>query len=144
MPARNYKVIESIEDQMRDVVTVEGIPSDGSRGSRICLDGSAVRALGLVGCLKRQGFELPTERQPVTQCGRVIGTVPGTFEPMDIRSTSFWYEPRGGDFKWDGSAWVAAAQLGPGDLEAVPGFVWERDSDTRPKAGDAKQGSTRE
>jgi hypothetical protein len=127
----NYKIIDSVEDQMRDVVTVEDVRSDGSRGTRICLAGSAVRAYGLVGCLKRAGFEVPTERQTVKQYGQSIGTVPGSFEPMDIRSTSFWYEPRDGDFKWDGSAWIAADSLGPGDFEAVPGFVWDRDRDTR-------------
>lgn len=67
-----------------------------------------------------------TDRVPVLQNGQQIGTVPPSFDPLKIKSTSFWYEPRAGDFVLDGDAWVASRTLGPGDLEAVPGFVWER------------------
>src|SRR5262249_13657146 len=61
---------------------------------------------------------------PVIQDGRRVGTVPPSFDPGDIRSTSFLYTPRPGDFRREGDAWIASDSLGPGDLEAVPGFVW--------------------
>ena len=67
-------------------------------------------------------------RVPVMQDGRRIGTVPDTFDPSRIKSSSWLYDPRPRDFRRgkDGE-WVAASMLGPGDLGAVPGFVWERD-----------------
>ena len=67
-----------------------------------------------------------TERVPVMQGGEQIGTVPPSFDPLKIKSMSFWYEPRAGDFILEGDVWVASRTLGPGDIEAVPGFVWER------------------
>lgn len=67
-----------------------------------------------------------TERVDVMQGGRKIGTVPPSFDPAKIKSTSFFYEPRPGDFRLSGDVWVADRMLGPGDLEAVPGFVWDR------------------
>jgi hypothetical protein len=67
-----------------------------------------------------------TARVAVMQDGVQIGTLPPTFEPTKIKSVSWLYQPRDGDFKRDGDAWVANSALGPGDLEAVPGFVWER------------------
>lgn len=68
----------------------------------------------------------PLERIPVKQDGETIGTVPGHFDPLNIRSTSFLYDPRPGDFRREQDHWVADRMLGPGDLAAVPGFVWER------------------
>lgn len=70
-----------------------------------------------------------TERVPVMQGGQQIGTVPPSFDPTKIKSASFWYEPRRGDFVLDGETWVASRTLGPGDLEAVPGFVWGRNAE---------------
>lgn len=67
-----------------------------------------------------------TERVPVVQNGRLIGTVPPSFDPLKIKSTSIWYDPRPGDFVPDRDVWIAARTLGPSDLEAVPGFVWHR------------------
>lgn len=57
---------------------------------------------------------------------QLVGTVPPHFDPSRIKSTSFMYSPRPGDFTREGDAWVANYTLGPGDLEAVPGFVWDR------------------
>ena len=67
-----------------------------------------------------------TERVPVMQHGRQIGSVPPSFDPTAIKSTNWLYDPRGGDFRRDGDTWIASRTLGPGDLEAVPGFVWDR------------------
>lgn len=68
------------------------------------------------------------EPVPVIQHGRRIGWLPPSFDPMRIKSTSFLYEPRPGDFVRDGEHWNASRTLGPGDLEAVPGFVWDRET----------------
>jgi hypothetical protein len=67
-----------------------------------------------------------TERVPVVQHGRRIGTVPPDFDPAKIKSTSWLYSVRPGDFRREGDEWVVSQTLGPGDLEAVPGFVWDR------------------
>lgn len=66
-----------------------------------------------------------TERIPVMQHGKQVGTVPPEFDPTRIRSTNWLYEARPGDFRQEGLTWVASRTLGPGDLEAVPGFVWD-------------------
>lgn len=74
----------------------------------------------------------PEFRIPVTQrlskggLSRVIGSVPPEFDPARIRSTSRLYTPRHGDFVRVGDTWEAIWTLGSGDLEAVPGFVWDR------------------
>jgi hypothetical protein len=65
-------------------------------------------------------------RRDVMQDGERIGTLHKDCDPSKIKSLSFWYQPRCGDFVRDGEAWVARRDLGPGDLEAVPGFVWKR------------------
>lgn len=67
-----------------------------------------------------------TERIPVVQDGRRIGTVPPTFDPARIISTSPLYSPRNGDFIFSGEAVIAHTMLGNGDLEAVAGFRWEQ------------------
>lgn len=64
----------------------------------------------------------------VLQDGRRIGTVPPSFDPEHIESRSPLYRPRSGDFRRKGDVWVASTMLGNGDLEAVPGFVWDRES----------------
>jgi hypothetical protein len=43
-----------------------------------------------------------------------------------MTSRNFLYDPRPGDFKRTAEGWIASGTLGPGDLEAVPGFLWER------------------
>lgn len=112
-------------------------PMDGtvtyelSSGEWITFDARAVRDHGLEALLRASGHADETKtgcRKDVMQGGRKIGTVPEMFEPMAIKSTSPWYQVRAGDFVRDGDAWVAARTLGPGDLEAVPGFVWERNA----------------
>jgi hypothetical protein len=115
--------IEDIEDRMNGVATYEF-----ANGKRIKLDAKSVERYGVEQILRDSGFGylLPTGRVDVIQDGRRIGTVPATFDPASIKSTSFFYDPRAGDFKRDGDKWVAASMLGPGDLEAIPTFVWNR------------------
>lgn len=114
------QLIESIEDQMNGVLTYE-MP-DGSR-VRIC--DQAVSKYGAVTILRDMGYQFSTERAPVVQRGKRIGSVPGDFDHMHIKSKSPWYDPRPGDFVRRGDEWIAARTLGPGDLEAVPGFRYE-------------------
>lgn len=64
----------------------------------------------------------PPTRLPLMQEGRQIGSLPASFDPTRIKSMSWLYDPRPGDFRRVGDAWVASPTLGPGDLEAVPGF----------------------
>ncbi len=114
--------IESIEDQRRDVVTFGIEPS----GERVTFAGRMVRELGIVGLKRRLGIAPSTGRVPVRQGGRIIGTLPDDFDPLFFKSTNWLYEPRQGDFVFREGEWVACSKLGPGDLDAVPGFVWER------------------
>lgn len=94
--------------------------------SWVKFDARSIRAFGLEKLLKSIGQKPPCNRLNVFQDGMKIGTVPSTFHPSEIKSTSLFYEPRGGDFTFDGNVWIASRTLGPGDLEAVPGFVWDR------------------
>lgn len=109
--------IESLDDQMRGTVTYE-MPD----GRFVRLDAFAVREYGAVALLREHGYEPPDGRVDVMQRGQRVGTVPVSFEPMNIKSASFFYDPRPGDFTRDGDVWIASHTLGPGDLEAVPGF----------------------
>lgn len=63
-----------------------------------------------------------TSRRPVYQHGRLVGSLPGDFSPHAVRSKSFLYDFRPGDFVEDGEGWRAHPTLGLGDLESVPGF----------------------
>lgn len=75
---------------------------------------------------KGAGYVISTERIPVMQDGERIGTLPHDFNPRRVKSTNWLYDMREGDFRLEGGVWIAARTLGPGDLEAVPGFVWDR------------------
>lgn len=123
-PASAISRIDSIEDEMQDVVTYEL-----GDGKRFCVEGRALRKYGLATLLKHTPYAsaLPTERLPVRQHGRIVGTMAPDFDPMLIKSKSFLYDPRPGDFKLDGDEWIAAKELGLGDLEAIPGFVRDRE-----------------
>lgn len=57
---------------------------------------------------------------------REVGTLPASFDPTRIKSQSFFYDPRPGDFIRRADHWEASRMLGPGDLDAVPGFVRTR------------------
>jgi hypothetical protein len=114
------KRIERLQDQFEGTITF-----DLEDGRFVTLDQRAVKRYGLREMLRAAGVdaELPDKRLPVFQRGREIGSVPGDFEPTCIKSTSWLYDPRPGDFRRDGKGWIAADSLGLGDLEAVHGFV---------------------
>lgn len=111
------KRLESIEDEMRGVVTYE-LPD----GRYAQFDVRAVREYGIAKLLRAEGYEPPTGRVAVMQYGRRVGTVPADFEPMAIKSRSFLYDPRPGDFRREGDAWIVSRTLGAGDLDMVPEF----------------------
>lgn len=111
--------LESIEDEMQGRSTYA--LGDGRLIQFYIHD---IRDHGLETLLKAHGIEAPNERIPVLQDGKIIGTVPGTFDPIAIKSQSFFYDPRPGDFKRTSEGWEASRQLGPGDVHAVPGFEW--------------------
>lgn len=115
--------IEAIEDRMSGLVTYEL-----SDGQRFRVEERVVRDLGIAAIMRNLGLEahLPTERMAVFQGGQKIGTMKPDFDPLAIRSTNFFYDPRPGDFRLTDDGWIAAENLGPGDFEAIPGFVWER------------------
>lgn len=75
-------------------------------GRRIDLDANAVKQYGAAALLRAHGLEFPTDRVPVHQGGRRIGTVPGDF----IRADDHW---------------IADKMLGAGDLGAIPGFLFD-------------------
>lgn len=118
LAARPFRKLERIEDDYRGQVTYE--VADGKWITLNCAD---VREHGLDVLMKFHGVEVPKGRIPVFQRGRKIGTVPASFEPMAIRSRSFFYDARPGDFTRTADGWEAAATLGPGDLDAVPDFL---------------------
>lgn len=103
-----------------------------SNGQRLRCSAMAVEEAGGVELLRRAGYGhlLPTERVPVMQCGKRVGSLPPDFDSMRIKSLSFLYDPRPGDFVRDGDAWVASKMLGPGDFEMVPGFRREAANST--------------
>lgn len=111
------KRLESVMDEMRGVVTYE-LPD----GKFIQFDAHAIREYGVSKLLKAHGYEPPTGRVAVMQYGRRVGTVPADFEPMAIKSRSFLYDPRPGDFRREGDAWVVCRTLGASDLDMVPEF----------------------
>lgn len=70
-----------------------------------------------------RGEVVPESRLPVTQRGRVVGSLPSDFAPSRARSNTFLYDVRPGDFRIEGETIVADPMLGPGDLYAIPGFL---------------------
>ena len=98
------------------------VPITNKPGSTSVADFSYERELIDCPLCKGTGRAEATGRVPVFRDGGIVGTVPSTFDPNNIKSNSFWYTPRAGDFKRDGDIWVARSELGPGDLEAVQGF----------------------
>lgn len=109
------------EDLLQRTITYEL-----ANGRHVKFDARAVAEFGIDALLKSIGEKAPSGRLDVFQDGERIGTVPASFEPLAIKSTSFFYQVRQGDFTRDGDKWIADKMLGPGDLEAVPGFVWDR------------------
>jgi hypothetical protein len=118
--------IESIEDDMNGVVRYQL-----TNGRYVMLDARAVRNYGAAELIRSMGYGalLPTERVRVhergmtrTTRGPCIGTVPADFDPAFVKSRSAFYDPRPGDFVRDGDVWIVNPMLGPGDLQAIPGF----------------------
>lgn len=112
--------IESVEDEMRGTVTY-----DLGGGRFATFDARTVRKYGLAALMCDLDIEMPTERLPVVHHGRRVGTMAPDFDPVTVRSVSFMYDPRPGDFRREGDTWVASRTLGPGDLDYVAGFVRE-------------------
>ncbi len=112
--------IESLEDQMNGTVTF-----DLGNNQFIKIDARDVREYGVEEILRSAGHgdKIPTGRVNVMQRGRLVGTVPATFDPAAIKSASFLYDPRPGDFIRKADHWEADKMLGPGDLECVSGFI---------------------
>lgn len=112
--------IETAEDQMTGAVTYD-------LGDKRFIKFSArdVRKYGVEEMLRHMGYgdKMPTGRVNVMQRGRLVGTVPAMFDPARIKSASFLYDPRPGDFVMVGDHWEASKMLGPGDLESVSGFI---------------------
>jgi hypothetical protein len=112
------KRLEGPLDYERGTVTYE-LPD----GRRATFDARAIRQFGLARLMDAYDIERPTERLPVLYHGRRVGTMAPDFDPASIRSLSFMYDPRPGDFRREGDSWIVGRTVGPGDLDCVAGFV---------------------
>lgn len=112
------KRIESPMDYARGTVTY-----DVGNGRYATFDARAVERFGLATLLKEYGVEMPTERVPVFQYGRRIGTLPPDFDLAFARSNSFMYDVRPGDLTRDGDKWVVGRTMGASDIDCVVGFI---------------------
>lgn len=110
--------IESPLDYMRGTVTYE--LADGRYAT---FDARTIQQYGLARLMEAHGVEMPTERLPVIQHGKRIGTMAPDFDPDFVHSISFLYDPRPGDFKREGDAWIVGRTLGASDVDCVAGFV---------------------
>ncbi len=112
--------LDSIEDEMKGVITYQL-----ADGRRVCFDARTVREYGVAALMGGIGEadQVPTERVPVIFHGRRVGTLPGDFDAQNVKSLSWLYNPRPGDFKREDGAWIVGRAVGPGDLEAVAGFI---------------------
>lgn len=113
------RLIESYEDQMNGVVTYQL-----DDGRRIRVDERAAKEYGAARIIRESlGVDIPITGVAIYQFGKRIGTVPSDFEPSMIKSLSYFYDPRPGDFTRDASGWIAGRSLGRGDINAIPGFI---------------------
>jgi hypothetical protein len=115
------KRLESPMDEMRRTVTY-----DIGNGRYCTFDAQAVERYGLARLMEAEGITMPTERVPVIQYGRRIGTMPPDFDPVSARSVSFIYDIRPGDFTRTDEGWVVGRTMGASDVDCVAGFI--RDS----------------
>lgn len=99
-----------------------------SDGTFIRFDQDMISKYGVEELLRYMGKEhlISKERIDVFQHGKKIGTVPASFDPRSIKQTSFFHDPRPDDFVFEHGKWFASRTLGPGDLDATPGFEWVR------------------
>lgn len=110
--------IESPLDHERGTVTY-----DLGDGRWATFDARVVREVGLAPLMDAYGVEMPTERVPVIQYGKRIGTLPPDFDPAFARSISFMYDPRPADFTREGDSWVVGRTMGASDVDCVAGFI---------------------
>lgn len=112
--------IESPLDHARGTVTYE-LPD----GRWATFDARVVEKVGLAPLMEAYGVEMPTERVPVFQYGRRIGTMPPDFDPTFARSNSFVYNLRPGDFTRNKDGWIVGRTMGASDVDCVVGFIRE-------------------
>lgn len=124
------KRLESPIDYIRNTVTY-----DLGDGRFVTFDAEAVREYGLATLMRHEGVNMPTERVPVIQYGRRIGTLPPDFDPRFARSNSFMYDVRPGDFTREGNSWVVGRTMGASDVDCVAGFIRDQPTTTTPPGG---------
>lgn len=112
------KRLENPLDEMRGTVTY-----DIGNGRYATFDARTVQKYGLAKLMEAEGVEMPTERVPVIQHGRRIGTMPADFDPTFARSVSFMYDVRPGDFTRTDEGWVVGRTMGASDVDCVAGFI---------------------
>lgn len=82
-----------------------------------------IRRFGLKAVAEHFGVPVSDRYLPVVYLGRIVGSLPEAWHPLEIKSKTFLYDPRPGDFVREGDKWIAARTLGPGDIEAVSDFI---------------------
>lgn len=82
-----------------------------------------IRRFGLKAVAEHFGVPVSDRYLPVVYHVRVVGSLPEAWHPLEIKSKTFLYDPRPGDFVREGDKWIAARTLGPGDIEAVSDFI---------------------
>ena len=73
----------------------------------------------LLDCLN---IAVSKRRLPVVYEGRIVGTLPASFDMRFAKSKSFLYDFRPGDFTLQDDKWLASSSLGLGDLDCVVEF----------------------
>jgi len=98
-----------------------------SKDKWVTFDARALERYGLAALMDAEGLAefMPTERLPVFQYGRRIGTMAPDFEPMTAKSMSPFYDVRPGDFVRSDEGWVVGRTMGAADVDCVEGFVRE-------------------
>lgn len=113
--------LKDTEENFRNCTATYELPD----GRRLDVDRRVVERYGIREIAKQYGVEMPTERVPVFHHGERVGTVPAEFDPAFIKSKSFFYDPRPGDFTRTSEGWQVSHTMGPGDVASVPGFQAE-------------------
>lgn len=91
-------------------------------GRLLRVDRREIEFHGEASVLRYHGVSLDDRRVPVYQFGRVVGTLPLSFDWRTTRPSSPLVDLRPGDFTQEDGHWVASRTLGPGDLDAVVEF----------------------
>ena len=120
---KQMRELTRFEDERRGIRRFEL-----SDGKWIDLSAQDIEEYGLKALLAHHGYSNELDaRLDLIEDGRKIGTLPGSFDPMNVKSGSFCYKPRRGDFEMRGNQVHMIAHLGAGDLESIPGFRWHRE-----------------